>query len=298
MKDELSGPLQRMSLQADYADDMLTEKERVEVLLWLSSIAYRKHHKSMCADILPGSCTWLQSHTVFRKWINDSVSSVLWLHGIPGSGKSKLVAYTVQKFLDASQSDTNSAPVAFFYCIRATAEPERANPEQILRAILKQLAKAKSTTPLHPKIRVKYESAKEEARDDGSDLTPLSISECVAMILDILQDTSVTIFIDALDECNPSRRHELLQALRKIVSEASNVVKIFVSSRDHADIVNKLLDVPNIYIESTDNFEDIKNFITSRIDQAIDDQRLLNGAVSPVLRDQIIRVLSDKANGM
>jgi adenylylsulfate kinase-like enzyme len=41
-------------------------------------------------DVLPGTGQWLLSDPVFDKWKKESVSSILWLHGIPGSGKSKL----------------------------------------------------------------------------------------------------------------------------------------------------------------------------------------------------------------
>lgn len=298
INDDLRGPLQRLSFQAHQVEDRLTERQRLEILLWLSKVAYRKNHSNMSGDLLPGSCVWLERHSVFQQWINSSVSSVLWLHGIPGSGNSKLVAHTIQLFLKQAQLQTTTAPVAFFYCIRATAEPERANPEEIMRALLKQLAKARTDSPLRSSVVAKFEHARQEAMEDGSVLVPLTIDECVSLILEILENTSAIIIIDALDECDASRRHELLRALKKIVAEAANLVKVFISSRNHSDIVIKLADVPNIYIASTDNYRDIKNFTVARVDEAIEDQRLLNGNVSASLRDEIISALAERAKGM
>jgi hypothetical protein len=298
IKGDLQRPLQRLSFQMHHMEDRLTNKQRIEILQWLSTVAYRKHHANMSGDLLPGSCIWLARHPVFQQWSNSSVSSVLWLHGIPGSGKSKLVAHTIELFLKQAQSEPTAAPVAFFYCIRATAERERANPEEIMRAILKQLAKAKSHLPLRSSIVAKFEHARQESLEDGSELSSLTIDDCVSLILEILENTSATIIIDALDECDPVRRHELLRALKVIVAEAENLVRVFISSRDHTDIVIKLTDVPNIYISSSDNYKDIEQFVTVKIDEAIGDQRLLSGNISQTVRDEIISALVEKAKGM
>jgi hypothetical protein len=294
----LQMPLNRLSFKLNHIEDDLSKQQRLEVLLWLSKVAYRKHHLTMSADLLPGSCVWLEHNPIFLDWVNASVSSALWLHGIPGSGKSTLVAHIVELFQNQVQSQHASAPLAYFYCIRATAEPERANPDEIMRAILKQIAKAKVDQPLRRSILQKFKHAKNEAMEDGSDPSLLTVDECVSLILDVLEDTSAIIIIDALDECDPFRRHVLLHALKDIVAKANNLVKIFISSRDHPDIVLKLADVPNIYIKSTDNFDDIKRFVTTKVDEAIQHQRLLSGKVSTEVRGDVISKLSENAQGM
>jgi hypothetical protein len=57
---------------------------------WLSSQPYKFYHAETKKGIIPGTGQWLLGDPLFRKWKRDSVSSILWLHGIPGSGKSKL----------------------------------------------------------------------------------------------------------------------------------------------------------------------------------------------------------------
>jgi hypothetical protein len=105
---------------------------------------------------LPGFRAWLEHNPIFLDRVKASVSSELWLHGIPGSGKLKLVAHIVELFQNQVQSQHASAPLAYFYCIRATAEPERANPDEIMHAILKQIAKAKVDQPLRRSILQKF----------------------------------------------------------------------------------------------------------------------------------------------
>jgi hypothetical protein len=64
--------------------------KRTEILRWISPEPYMQHHEQTKRDVLSGTGKWLLSDLVFDKWKRESVSSILWLHGIPGSGKSKL----------------------------------------------------------------------------------------------------------------------------------------------------------------------------------------------------------------
>jgi len=72
-------------------DSLFEAAKRVEILRWLSPEPYIQHHKQTKQGILTGTGQWLLSDPIFKKWKDDSASSILWLHGIPGSGKSKLV---------------------------------------------------------------------------------------------------------------------------------------------------------------------------------------------------------------
>jgi len=56
----------------------------------VEKVPYLKHHKESKRQMLAGTGNWLLEDSTFRKWVDDSASSLLWLHGIPGSGKSKL----------------------------------------------------------------------------------------------------------------------------------------------------------------------------------------------------------------
>jgi hypothetical protein len=57
----------------------------------MSPQPYMQHHEQTKENVLRGTGEWLLSDPIFDKWKEESVSSMLWLHGIPGSGKSKLV---------------------------------------------------------------------------------------------------------------------------------------------------------------------------------------------------------------
>jgi len=143
-----------------------------------------------------------------------------------------------------------------------------------------------------------YQQRKEDADQDGSEPIKLSVEDSSELIIALLNYNPATIIIDALDECQPNRRYELMNALNDIIKESANLVKVFVSSRDDIDIVLKLAGVPNIFINASDNHKDIDGFVHHEVDRAITDGRLLHGRVSDELKSHIINTLIDGANGM
>jgi hypothetical protein len=143
-----------------------------------------------------------------------------------------------------------------------------------------------------------YQRRKEDADQDGSVPVKLSVEDSTELIITLLNYNPATIVIDALDECQPNQRYELMNALHDIIKKSASVVKVFVSSRDDRDIVLKLAEVPNIFINASDSHKDIEDFVHYEVDRAITNGRLLHGQVSDKLKRLIINKLIDKANGM
>ena len=128
--------------------------------------------------------------------------------------------------------------MAFFYCARSTQEPERAQPDEIMGALLRQLSSSSPDRPINKPVAEEYSVRKRKADEDCFTLRKLTVQDCTRLILQITQDTPVTILLDALDECEESTHHQLLKALDEIISKSAQLVKVFVSSRDDIDIVS------------------------------------------------------------
>ena len=177
------------------------------------------------------------------------------------------------------------ATLAYFYCAREAAEAER---------IARQVSGTDTTKPVHEAARQVYDNY----RKDGFNVKSLSMDQTVALILDLPGNTPATIIVDALDECDPSRRHELLDSFDEIIQKSANVVKILVSSSGDGDILCRLEMSPNLYINAEYNSADIKRFIRFEIALAIERKRLLSGRVSENLQNLIIERLGSGAHGM
>lgn len=232
---------------------------------------------------------------------------------VAGAGKTKLVFVYSIVVLDApklrvcptsslvvdtlqnSKTAGSREALAFFYCDRN--DPGNSTAEVVLRAIVKQLSSLEQDSDLLKCIVDKYEHAKK-----AGDLSePLDLDECRDLIIKMLPSYSQTnIIIDALDECQQGNRSRLISALTAIMESAqgTNLVKIFISSRDNDDIVLKLSKLPNIRIDSSDNSGDIGEFIRSEVKNRIDSQELLRGNVSSDLRAHVIDTLIQGADGM
>ena len=63
------------------AFQVLDDKERLEILDWISPIPYRKHHETIQEARTQDTCEWLLRREEFRKWNNSISSVVLWLQG-------------------------------------------------------------------------------------------------------------------------------------------------------------------------------------------------------------------------
>ena len=205
----------------------------------------------------------------------------------------------IESLFELNSHSQAPIPVAYCYCSRNPAEPARADPNEILRSILKQLSSTKATSPIRAPLVEAYRKQKDEAEEDGQSPSALTTGECIELILALLEEAPAYILIDALDETVTGRRRsELLQALNRIIQDSFNLVKIFVSSRDDHGIVSHLETSPNVFIRATDNHKDIERFIECELDRALKTGELLWGSISTDLRCQITESLTHGAQGM
>lgn len=140
----------------------------------------------------------------------------------------------------------------------------------------------------------------QETREGAFASGSLSIDESRALILQLVEHYPLTtIVIDALDECDPERRSDLLEILELILQESSSLVKIFVSSRDDYDIVLHLRDYPNLELSSEKNMDDISSFVTAETSNLIKKKKLLALSTNKEkLKIEIIDQVTKNANGM
>ncbi|XWW98909.1 hypothetical protein V2A60_006913 [Cordyceps javanica] len=285
---ELQGPITRTSSHLENITDNLERDARRKILNTISVLEPGRHHKRVTEDRLEGTGQWLLQKPDFCSWRRDSVSSVLWLHGIPGSGKTKLASLVVDE-LRAYEK------VAYFYCIRSEAEQSRGRADKILASLVRQLACLRPQAPILEPVMTQYTKGVTEydLPEYGDHAWSITDSEKVLMRL-LEEYPAVTLVIDALDEVQQQDRGDLLATLTRLARNAPNLLKIFISSRYNYDIVLELKGFPNIYIDAEDSQADIKRFI----DRKLETFKLPEGNGQNELRAEIATVLGDKGGGM
>lgn len=94
LRDVLSNlqmPIDRIEIDLRGVRDDLGDAKRIQILQWISPIPYEQHHNQAKRDLMAGTGLWFLNDERLLGWRASSTSSIMWLRGIAGSGKSKLV---------------------------------------------------------------------------------------------------------------------------------------------------------------------------------------------------------------
>jgi hypothetical protein len=207
----------------------------------------------------------------------------------------KVSSVVIEEALARYKAGDSPQPV-FFYCSRNPAEPARSDPHAILASLARQLSCLAPGKPLlGPSVNL-FRDKEAEGFASGS----LQMDESLNLVLQLIAHYPLTtIVIDAMDECDPQKRHELLKALEKILQNSSSLVKVFVSSRNDQDIVLRLQHYPNLEIDSQRNRDDIARFVNDQAEQLIQDGRLLQYSNAETeMKKLIIDKVIEGATGM
>lgn len=193
----------------------------------------------------------------------------------------------IEDALKSFKAGNNPHPV-YFYCSRNPAEPARSNPQAILASLARQLSSTQPGKPLlQPSIDL-YEEEEAEGFVSGQPQLDQSL-KLIMQLIEMYPQT--TMILDALDECDPATRLDLLRALEHILQHSCSLVKIFISSRNDQDIVLQLKGYLNLEIDSRRNSNDIAQFVNAEVERLIEDGKLLRNSKS---KDHMKRMIIRK----
>ncbi|KAL9594696.1 MAG: hypothetical protein Q9219_006896 [cf. Caloplaca sp. 3 TL-2023] len=295
-----------LQLLVDQVLDIHTEADdarNTRIADWLSTIRIGARHVMIREGRLSSSGKWLFRHPKYQEWAESPHSSVIWMHGLLGTGKTNLTSAVIDDMEAETRGKNDSARLAYFYCTRNKAGSGNekdlssgSEPVEIFRSLLKQLARNEKTKKLDIIVQDKYHQLKVDV--DGP--RRLTMSECVELILAILSSSPVTIIIDALDECISTKVRDLIQGLDEIVIRSPRNVKVFLSTRPVSVVVDCLRDkqYTSLEVNAEHNSDDISNFIGYELDRRIREKQLLHGNVSDELRRDLLSNLSERAGSM
>ncbi|KAF5011288.1 hypothetical protein FDECE_2588 [Fusarium decemcellulare] len=268
----------------------LNEDERCKILQWVSDIPYETDHYTARKGRVNGTGEWLLRHPVYTTWRQSDKSTLLWLNGIPGAGKTKLSSMVVDDLLTTlpTKSDDNIA-FAYFYCDRNRADHNE--PVAIIRSIVRQLCAPRDDTSIEACVEDRYLSRK--AKGFASDR--LVAEECNELLLQLLGGyRNVYIVVDGLDECDRATRHILMDLLDEIIEKFEQSVKVYIASRTDQDLRKRYHEGTHLEVTANDNQADIEKFVLDKMEQS----EFCRNKLSRKVRSKILRTFQDKSQGM
>jgi hypothetical protein len=196
--------------------------EQDEIIRWLRYTDPSTNHNAACEMREPLTGNWLLQSNDFIKWKRES-KQFLWIHGIPGCGKTILSSTVVEHIKTICKSDSRYQCVFYYFDFSDSKKQEVAS---LLRSVLAQLA-SRDLKTLKEVERLYNESDRGKQQPDKKSL--------LSILLSVLRSSFRTyLIIDALDEC--SQRDEMLEVLFDVNKQCSEDVSILVTSRKEHDI--------------------------------------------------------------
>ena len=221
-----------------------------QILQWLVTTDPSLNHHNACELHEDHTGQWLTKSPEYANWKAGN-TRFLWIHGIPGAGKTVLLSYIAEDIkIFCNNSPTGDLGWGYYYCYFARNQNET---PWLLRWLISQLCRQIGGIP--PVVTSMY---KERGYPQ--------VSRLVDVLAAVSENFSrVYIVIDALDKS--AKREKLLAVLLQILENKTlGHIQLLVTSRKELDIERALLAVAeslslsNHYVD-----EDIRTYIKSRL---------------------------------
>ncbi|QYS99469.1 hypothetical protein H0G86_006599 [Trichoderma simmonsii] len=241
-----------------------------------------------------GTCEWIFQTKELNRWLQPEEigqksrpSSVLWLHGNPGTGKSTMAIFLTEE-LPTFLHGKGKMTLAYFFCDASFEKQKTAT--SIIRGLLFQLIQK------HKILLTKYILPRYEERGDQL-FTSFDALWTVFIDAATDQDTGRKYcIIDALDECDNDSKDILLYQLNETFhcdQKVSHNLFILITSRPYPEICEYLQDFTNADLAS---FEEARQDIDRCIKERVDDLARKKNYTDKI-RKEITDLLRDKAEG-
>ncbi|KAF8244003.1 hypothetical protein K440DRAFT_589065 [Wilcoxina mikolae CBS 423.85] len=256
---------------------------------WLSPADVDTTKDNASQEKTPGTSEWLLNSREMTEWLDGDPNSnaVIWLHGIPGAGKTVLSSTIIERLQEMKQPLQNVSTVLYFFC--SYKLPDKNTCLAILRSFIYQII-------LQDEQLIAYVY-------NQYTTTPHSItmSVCKKMLAHLFDSCSpiachIYIVIDGLDELPEAERAEFLPILKKWMIEKPVVLRFFIGSQDLPDIRKVLSRKTTRIVVGDKNKKDILKYIESETQDLVGE--LDPDEVPPDIDRCIIDSLASRAGGM
>jgi ankyrin repeat domain-containing protein 50 len=260
--------------QSHKIEDIQKQSNRTAILTWYKTSDPEQNHKVSRSKHEPDTAKWIFDIKDFRNWKDNSGES-LWIHGIPGAGKTILCSTIIDHMSQHYEGDPSNR-VAYFYF--DFADNKKQTVANLLKSVVYQL--------------IATEEAGLYTKCNG--LQQPNLDELVGVVLAEVSRTRRTfLMIDALDECPKEERQLFFETF--VQGSLPSNLNVLITSRKEPDIdaalgpsFSRTICIQNAVIDAD---------VRVHVDKAIArDARLLKW--KPAIREEILNAIVDGSHGM
>ena len=262
--------------------NFVVEETRLQICQWLSNVDTDASHEIALSVHHPGTCAWILHTMEFKQWLLQE-KSVLWVHAIPGAGKTILSSSTIE-CIQSTLADSEALTYYYF--------DYKSSRQQSLHALLSTLLS--TLISKYPSFFTAVEAQLKGARAFGRAPTDTMLR---SLLLEATSHFSqLYVVVDALDECTD--QDALFKKFFDLPQLSKGKIKLFVTSRQRVDIQKGFASIPHLSVEMKESLvqPDIRIFVEAEVGKMIQRQQIKLRDQN--LRSDVTRVLSEKAEGM
>ncbi|KAH9166809.1 hypothetical protein EDB89DRAFT_1857067, partial [Lactarius sanguifluus] len=291
----IEGTFSTLSTHKRYRNTTSGSRARKDHRAWLSPPDPSTNQNIACTTQHEGTATWFFQGGIFMEWKSKATTSLLWIHGKPGSGKSILCSAIIQDIMALTLREAGLASMAYFYF--DFRDTDKQHLRNLLPSLLTQLS-TRSENCCDVLSRI-YKTHDDGARKPGTS----TLIACLKEMLTLPGQGPIYIILDALDECPnisgiPPARKQVLDLLKDLVGLQLPNLHICITSRPEIDIRSALEPLafhPVSIHEQSGQKKDIEDYIRS-VAYADSDTAMRRWRDKD--KELVIETLMDKADGM
>ena len=264
----------------------LSASEKYEkVRKWLSPPDPSSNHNKAVKLHHGNTGDWFLQSDAYKTWLSES-GHLLWLHGIPGCGKTILSSTIVEELRRRCSPRSDPALLYFYFDFNDSGKQQN---EKLISSLIFQICSHHGDVP--SVLDSLYTSHDHGERRPSYDSLALAFRK----MLGGCRETYLV--IDALDEC--SDREETLSSVAEFLDWEETNLHLLVTSRKERDIEESLQplcqDHCSISIQGNPVDEDILAYIRDKVKTHHGLQRWRK---MPNVQKEIEQSLMENANGM
>ncbi|SCV27628.1 uncharacterized protein FFB14_01645 [Fusarium fujikuroi] len=226
---------------------------------------------------LKGTSQWLLDSPIFQQWHNGHNDGILWIRGVPGTGKSVLASTLIHRL------SSEDCPVLYFFFRHTIRSNHR--PESALRDWLAQVL------PFSPPLQLAIRNliSPPICLDFVDDLSLVELWHLVRLALKSMPRAYCV--VDALDEMDSNALEDFLQLIDQLGNMHPERIKLIITSRPISTIgkIVRNLKLLDIRLDKKAINPDISTYLEHRLDAS---------KISPEARVSVKKTVFKKANGL